>query len=548
MTYLWQAPPPPVSRRRVGIVVVAALAVSAVVSAATLGLSASAGGSPRPGGGLDASSGALRILGPSASSFDPALQTDAGTAQIVSQLFESLTAVDAQGRVQPALAESWRTENGGRRVIFRLRAGLRFSNGDPLLAEHVVASWMRVLNPRQPSEFAWLLDGVAGAKAYRAGSGQKADVGIKALGEAEVQVDLVRDASDFPAIASCPTLAVVPPDIDSRPAVLRPGSFVGSGAYTLSAESDTETTLVANGVYWAGPPAIKTIHVLSSIGGKSPVEEFENGNLDYTPISIWDALWIAYDKKLGPALRVESSPSVDYYGFDTTKPPFDNVHVRRAFRMGIDWRRMVGLLGDPLRVPATSMVPPGLPGRSEADFGPQFDLTQAKAELAAAGYPNGAGFPKITLVTAGADLDAGIIKQLHDNLGIDIAYQVFDESAYFDMLLSDPPAMWYMGWVADYPGANDFLGVLLGEGMTYNIGRWSNADFETAISEALAAPDPGAAQQAFARAQGIVRDEAPVIPVNYGAGYALAAPGLLGEIPNAAGLIRYAGLAWSAGS
>ena len=79
------------------------------------------------------------------------------------------------------------------------------------------------------------------------------------------------------------------------------------------------------------------------------VAEFENGNLDYTPISLYDAFWIAYDKKLGPSLRVEPSPSVSYYGFNTTKPPFDNVHVRRAFRLGIDWRRMVGLLGNQVR-------------------------------------------------------------------------------------------------------------------------------------------------------------------------------------------------------
>jgi oligopeptide transport system substrate-binding protein len=544
MSYMWQEPPPPVSRRRVGIAAAAALVCCLVVSAATLGMSGSSSGSARPSSGSGSPTGSLRILGPSASSFDPAVQSDAGSAQIVSQLFESLTAVDAAARVQPALAESWRTENEGRRIIFTLRPGLQFSDGSPLLAEHVVASWFRVLDPDQPSQLASLLDDVVGARAYREGSGQKSAVGMKATGDREVQIDLIHPASDFAAIASSPTLAVVPPDIDSRSSALRPGSFVGSGAYTLSAETDAETTLMANTLYWAGAPAIKTIHVVSSTGGKSPVAEFENGNFDYTPISPWDASWIAYDEDLGPSLRVQPSASVSYYGFDTTKPPFDNVHVRRAFRMGIDWRRMVDLLGDPLQVPATSMVPPGLPGRSELDFGPEYDLTQAKAELAAAGYPNGVGFPKVTLMTAGEGLDAGIIRQLHDNLGIDVDYQILDGDTYYDRLLADPPDMWYMGWVADYPGANDFLGILLGTGVAYNVGRWSNAEFDAAIEDALAATSPAAAQQAFDRAQAVVRDEAPAIPVEYGAGYALAAPGLLGALPNAQGLIRYAGLAW----
>jgi ABC-type oligopeptide transport system substrate-binding subunit len=108
--------------------------------------------------------------------------------------------------------------------------------------------------------------------------------------------------------------------------------------------------------------------------------------------------------------------------------------------------------------------------------------------------------------------------------------------------------MWQMGWVADYPGANDFLGILLGTGVSYNVGRWSNAEFDATIEEALAATNPLAMQQAFDRAQAVVRDQAPVIPVDNGAGYALAAPGLLGALRNGQGLIRYAGLAWSADS
>jgi len=229
-----------------------------------------------------------------------------------------------------------------------------------------------------------------------------------------------------------------------------------------------------------------------SIEGKSPVSEFENGDLDYTPISLYDALWIAYDKILGPSLRIEPSPSVEFYGFDTSKAPFSNVHVRRAFQMGIDWRRIVNLLADPLMEPAMGMVPPGVPGHSATDFGPVFNLDTARAELAAAGFPNGVGFPKITLVTGGAALDEAIVRQLHDNLGIDINYEELDWTSYNERLLNDPPAFWEMDWVADYPGANDFLGLLLGTGKTNNFGRWTSGDFDAAIGQALSATDPTA--------------------------------------------------------
>jgi ABC-type transport system substrate-binding protein len=270
--------------------------------------------------------------------------------------------------------------------------------------------------------------------------------------------------------------------------------------------------------------------------------------VDYTPIEDGDATWVAYDETLGPSLRIEPSPSVEFYGFDTTKPPFNDVHVRRAFALGIDWHRIVTLLSNPLVVPATGMVPDGVPGHSATDYGPTFDLARARSELAAAGYPNGVGFPNVTLETGGLDLDGAIIRQLHDNLGIDLSYRVLDSGTYDALIGTDRPAFWQMGWVADYPGANDFLGVLLGSGQPNNFGRWANSDFDAAVSGALAATDAASMQAAFDRAQAIVQDQAPVIPVDYGAGYALAAEGLLGALPNSQGLVRYAGLAWAPGS
>lgn len=490
----------------------------------------------------------VTILGPSAASLDPAVQSDAGSAQVVSQLFESLTAVDASERVQPALASSWETQNGGKRVVFHLRSGLSFSDGSPLTANDVVKSWMRVLAPANPSQLASLLDDVAGARAYREGSGSASSVGITAPTSTDVQVELTSPAADFPAVAASPTLAVVPPNLDTTPSLLSPRGFVGSGAYVLSGLTDTETTLTASPHYWAGKPAITTVHLLSSTGGKSPVDMFQAGDVQYTPISPGDATWVAYDKSLGPSLRVEPSPSVEFYGFNTTAVPFNNVHARRAFALGIDWRRIVALLSDPLTVAATGMVPDGVPGHSATDYGPKFDLAAAKSELADAGYPNGVGFPKITLVTGGRALDGAIVRQLHDNLGITISYEALDFQIYNELLLTDPPAFWEMDWVADYPGANDFLGLLLGSGQTNNFGRWASSDFDAAVSKALSTTDTAAMQQAFDQAQAIVQDQAPVIPVDFGAGYALAAKGLLGALPNSQGLVRYAGLAWAAGS
>jgi ABC-type oligopeptide transport system substrate-binding subunit len=491
----------------------------------------------------------VTILGSAADSLDPAVQADAGSAQVVSQLFDSLTAVDSAQNVQPALAGSWETQNSGRRIIFHLRTGLEFSDGSALTADSVVKSWMRVLSPAKPSQLAPLLDDVVGARAYREGTGPASAVGIHAAGSGDVQVDLSIPSAEFPAIVSSPSLAIVPPAIDSDPGILEPGTFVGSGGYVLSALTDSETTMVANPHYWAGKPAISTVHLVNTAGANGAIAAFEAGSIDYAPVYAQDATWIQYDKRLGPSLRADPSPSVEYYGFNTTKAPFNDVHVRLAFEYGIDWRRLVTLEAIPGMVPATGMVPTGVPGHSATDFGAKFDLAKAKSELTQAGFPNGAGFPKVTLVTTGGDgqtLEAAIISQLHDNLGINISFRQVDGNTYNDQLLTDSPAMWQMGWVADYPGANDFLGILLGSGQPNNFGKWTSATFDAALTKALTATDAASMQAAFDAAQTIVRDQAPVIPVDYGVDYSLAAKGLLGALPNSQGIVRYAGLAWAA--
>ena len=490
----------------------------------------------------------VRILAGSPTSLDPAVQGDAGSAAISAQLFESLTAFDSELRLRPALAESWRFDPGSRRLTFHLRSGLTFSDGSALRPSDVVRSWLRLIDPATPSPLASLALDIQGADAYLRGRAHDpGTVGLHANdATGDLTIDLVRPASDFPNIVAGPTFAVVPPGVGKDPAALEPGpSFVASGGYILNGANATGLTLVANPHYWAGQPAIGTIELVGELGVQSAVEAFESNALDYAPLSGAEASWIAYDKALGPQLRQVSSLSVTYYGFDTTKPPFDDARVRRAVGSAVDWRRIAALAGSDGSVQvATSMVPPGIPGRSDADFLPRYDPAAARRLLAEAGYPGGAGFPGTTLMTSGAGFDEAILRELMRELGISLVSETMGDG-YFERLAADPPQMWALGWVADYPGRNDFLGVLLSTGALANYSRWSSAEFDAAITEAGSRTDPAAISAAFDRAEAIVRDEVPVVPIGYGPGWALARTGLLGATQNGLGIVRMAGLAWA---
>ena len=115
-------------------------------------------------------------------SWDPAAISDSESAQLLSQVFEGLTVLDATSTLRPALAESWEVEDEGRRIVFTLREGLTFSDGSALDAADVRRSWLRVIDPARPSPLASLLDDVVGAAAYARGEGPADAVGLHADG------------------------------------------------------------------------------------------------------------------------------------------------------------------------------------------------------------------------------------------------------------------------------------------------------------------------------------------------------------------------------
>jgi ABC-type oligopeptide transport system substrate-binding subunit len=296
-------------------------------------------------------------------------------------------------------------------------------------------------------------------------------------------------------------------------------------------------------------PALARVTLVTDLGAQSPVDLFGAGTLDWTPVFPDDASWIGFDPTLGPQLRSAADLAVTYYGFDTRRPPFDDARVRRAFAQAVDWRRVVQLADGTGALPATGIVPPGIPGRSAGDFLPAFDPAAAKRLLAEAGYGDPAAFPAITLVDIGTGYDAGIIDQLHANLGITVRYEEADFADFFAGLGSpNGPRFWALSWIADYPSPNDFLGILLGSGQPNNYGGWVSATFDAAIARASASEDPGTVGTAYDAAEAIVRDEVPVVPVAYGPSFALSRTGLLGAQTNGLGILRIAGMAWAPGT
>ena len=543
------APPPISGRRKLLAAFLVALVVVGLVAPVTALKLSSPGPTATPS--VAHGSGSVRVAGWTPATYDPGLQGDSGTAALLAQLFDGLTAFDPSLAVRPALADSWTVAPDGRQLSFHLRPGIVFSDGSPITAADVVSDWLHLLDPSRHAPLASLLDDVVGAAAYRQGSGSRAAVGIEARGDSVV-VRLVDPAAWFPSVVASPALAIAPPaEASSLDTAQAPPGFVGSGAYVVAAEDAGSITLRANPRYWAGPPAIGTVVVVTDLGGQDPVDAFASGLVDYVPVGEADALWLRYDRQLGPQLREEPSLSVTYYGFDTRRAPFDDVRVRQAFAWAVDWRR-IALLADGPDSVATSIVPPGIPGRSPADYLPPFDPAGARARLAAAGFPGGKGLPPITMVTDGTSYDEAVVEQIRRNLGVSVTLEIEPSDQYVQTLADATPDIWSMAWIADYPAQEDFLGILLRSGSTSNYGGWDDPAYDAALDAAGRAAGPAAQATAYAAAQSILRDQVPVVPLSYAASgshgtgsWALSRTGLLGAATSGMGIPRFAGLAWA---
>lgn len=494
----------------------------------------------QPNAGVDARIGAGEPF-----TWDPARAGDSGSANVIAQVFEGLTAFDADSRVQPALADSWQATDDGRQITFHLRSGITYSDGSAITAQNVVDSWLRLIDPNHASPLASLVADIQGATDYQAGRVGAEGVGLHAQGD-QVVVDLRRPATYFLSVTASPSLAIVPPSMYGKLDSAPPANIVVSGAYVPSVPSAGVIRLTGNSHYWAGTPALKVVELVTDFAGKSGVAAFEAGDVDYTSISSSDASWITYDATLGPQLRRTEDFAVSYYGFNTTAAPFNDARVRLAFAKAVDWDRMVRLGGD---VPATSMVPVGVPGRDDLDHRPTYDPVAARALLGAAGYVNGAGFPDVVLATYGVGYEPTVVSQLEENLGVHVQLEAHDFQEYIGHQGGPgAPGIWTLSWSADYPHPNDFLGLLLETGSSSNDGQWSNADYDALIERAAATADPQEQQTLYSQAQDILAREAPVVPVAYSESWALARKGLLGATVSGVGIIRVAGLDWQSGS
>ena len=233
-------------------------------------------------------------------------------------------------------------------------------------------------------------------------------------------------------------------------------------------------------------------------------------------------------KTIDSALRQQhseiyvSQPALltSYLGLNTSLPPFDDPRVRRAFALAID-RETLSSEEQWGTIPATGgFIPLGMPGHSPG-IGLPYDPDGARQLLAEAGYPEGSGFPVIDSLAppAHAPRSTYLQEQWREVLGVEITWELMELTRLLDLLDREPPHMFLMTWLADYPAPDTFLRSRF---RCYT--RWRNEVYDRLVAAAKGAMDQEKRLKLYRQADRILVEEAPIVPLNYGCWHWLQKP------------------------
>jgi ABC-type transport system substrate-binding protein len=440
---------------------------------------------------------------------DPALATDVPSGRAVAYVFDGLTRFPPDARLEPALAERWDVTPDGKVYTFHLRRGVRFHDGTPFLARHVVKSFNRVLDPATKSTGPWVLYPIAGAREF---ADRKAPSirGIEAPDDSTIRITLDQPLAIFLKLLAMPVASIVPdsvgPDFRERPVGTGPWKFV-------EWRHDDYLLFAKNPDYFDGAPKTDSLRARIIREPSTAVAEFEVGNVDllYVP-EAETRRWEETDERnatlaAAPALRLW------YVGINTTRGPLRDVRVRQAINHAID----VGIILDRLvggrGRRAAGVIPPVLDGADTMRAPYAHDIGRAKRLLTQAGFPNGID---IDLWHSDNESFSRVAQSIQSYLGeADIRARLVQREAAAmraaarngetDMVLKD--------WYADYPDAENFLYPLLhtaNRGLGGNVSFYSNPEFDRLVDQSRVELDSARRVALYRRADSIAFADAPM--------------------------------------
>jgi oligopeptide transport system substrate-binding protein len=449
--------------------------------------------------------------------------------------FSGLVSLDPKLNLVADLAEKWDVNAGRTVYTFHLRQNAKFHDGKTVTAQNVIYSWERAASPALKSDTVLTyLGDIVGIKEMAAGKAEHAS-GLVALDDHTLQVTIDAPKPYFLYKLTYPTAFIVDKaNVEKSKDWYRQPN--GTGPYRLIEwKSFKSIVYEANADFYLGKPSIPyvVIQLYNGVGSRL----YESNEIDMTGIGGYDA-----DRFLDPTepLHRELVSGVNlctgYVVFDTTRPPFDDVNVRKAFTMAFDRQKFIDVVMRGKSLPAKGLYPPALPGFNLNLKGLAYDPAQARELLKQSKYGGPAGLPPIVFTDGGTGTYvspdvAAMAEMWQQNLGVTITVENIEPNFYLDQIYAgNHGQMFSSGWCADYPDPENFADVLFHTGSSQNNGGYSNPQLDTLLEQARIEQDVTQRIAMYQQAEQIIVDDAPVLFTTHSLSYELVKPYVKGYV------------------
>lgn len=390
---------------------------------------------------------------------DPALITDVQGGGIAAKIFSGLIRFNENLDIVPDLARSWSLSTDQKTYTFHLRKGVKFSTGRTVTAQDFRYSFERVLTPKTKAPLTWVIDKIEGANDFLEGRAKSVS-GIRVAGDHTLVLKLEKPFGPFLSLLTMTTAYVVPKEEVERLGQDFGTHPVGSGPYILAEWKHGQSLmLTARDDYFEGRPRLKGISYRVIPEDLTAVMEFETGGLDVFLIPSAEYRRYTTDPKWHGL--VYGKPGLDsyYLGLNCTRPPFNDLRVRKAVNFAIDRKRILDTVFEKRGVLAIGPVPPGLWKYGighENSAGYEYDPAKAKALIKAAGAEGA----RIKIYCSAETDVVDIMEAIHDYLkkaGLRPEITQLDWSALKQKVKEGEPEAFWLSWWADYPDPENFL-------------------------------------------------------------------------------------------
>ncbi|MEZ2219930.1 peptide ABC transporter substrate-binding protein [Rhizobium sp. RCC_161_2] len=476
-------------------------------------------------------------------SLDPQKISGDWENRIDGDIFEGLVTEDPKDNPIPGQAASWTISPDQKVYTFKLRDGIKWSDGTPVTASDFVFSFQRLMDPKTAAQYAYLQYTILNAEKINKGEIKDlSQLGVKAIDDKTLEITLENPTPYFLNALMHYTAYPVPKHVVEAKGDewVKIGNIVTNGPYkpTEWVPGSHVSMVKSDQYYGAKDIKIDNVNYYTLEDQAAALKRYRAGEFDIlTSFPADQYEWI--QKNLPGQAHVVPFLGTYYYVLNSTKPPFNDKRVRQALSMAVN-REVIGpkILGTG-ELPSYSWVPPGTANYGEPAYVSWKDepykqkVEEAKKLLKEAGF--GPDHPLKAQLRYNTNDNhkriAVAIAAMWKPLGVEIELYNTETKVHYDEMQRGEVQIGRAGWLADYNDPINFLN-LLSTGVEMNYGRWSNKDYDALIKQGNEEIDLKKRAEIYKKAEQLALDDSAAIPIYYYVSQNIVAPKVEGFVDN----------------